>query len=62
MTFKESKAVCHLRQYPVGAVIFKDGEIIERAWNRGFELRDFTAHAGILFLRESDKFLNMHTL
>lgn len=46
---------------PVGAVIVKDGDIIAQAGNREIELRDPTAHAEILVLREAGKILDRHT-
>lgn len=44
-------------EVPVGAVVVKDGRIIARAGNRTEELRDPSAHAEILALREAGKML-----
>lgn len=40
---------------PVGAVIVKDGKIIAQAHNQKEELKDVTAHAEILAIREAEK-------
>lgn len=42
-------------EIPVGAIIVKDGEIISYAYNRKEELKDVTAHAEILAIREASK-------
>lgn len=42
-------------EIPVGAIIVKDGEIISSAYNRKEELKDVTAHAEILAIREASK-------
>ena len=40
-------------EVPVGAVVVAGGRIVARAFNRPIELRDPTAHAEILALREA---------
>jgi tRNA(adenine34) deaminase len=40
-------------EVPVGAVVIAGGRIVARAFNRPIELRDPTAHAEILALREA---------
>ena len=45
-------------EIPVGAVIVKDGEVIAQAFNRKEELKDVTAHAEILAIREAAQKLN----
>lgn len=40
-------------EIPVGAVIVKDGEVVAGAFNRKEELKDVTAHAEILAIREA---------
>jgi len=42
-------------EIPVGAVIFKDGEIVASAYNLKETLNDVTAHAEILAIREAEK-------
>jgi len=42
---------------PVGAVVVRNGEIIARAGNRVEELRDPSAHAEILAIREAGRAL-----
>ncbi len=44
-------------EIPVGAVVVRDGKIVAGARNRREELRDPTAHAEILALREAAKAL-----
>lgn len=44
-------------EIPVGAIIVKDGEIIASACNKKESLKDVTAHAEILAIREAEKFL-----
>ena len=39
----------------VGAVIMKDGEVIASACNQKESLKDVTAHAEILAIREAEK-------
>ena len=62
MTFKshmqtaleEARAAAERGEVPVGAVIVNpDGEVVARAGNRTRELKDPTAHAEILALREA---------
>lgn len=45
-------------EIPVGAIVIKDGEIIASAFNRKEELKDVTAHAEILAIREASNKLN----
>jgi tRNA(Arg) A34 adenosine deaminase TadA len=59
--FEEAKAAYERGECPVGAVILRDDEIIARAGNRAIELKDPTAHAEILVLREAGQILNKHT-
>lgn len=57
----EAKAVYERGECPVGAVIVRNGDIVARAGNREIELKDPTAHAEILILREAGQILNQHT-
>ena len=61
VAFEEAKAAHERGECPVGAVIIRNGDIIARAGNREIELKDPTAHAEILVLREAGQFLNQHT-
>jgi tRNA(adenine34) deaminase len=61
VAFEEGKAAYKRGECPVGAVIVRNGHIIARAGNREIELKDPTAHAEILVLRDAGQFLNQHT-
>ena len=50
---KEAKIAYTLEEIPIGAVVEKDGEIIGRGHNLTETLKDPTAHAEILALREA---------
>ena len=50
---EEAKKAALEGEVPVGAVIVKDGEIIARGHNRNVSLKDPTAHAEILALRQA---------
>ncbi len=53
-----------LKRYevPIGAIVVKDGEIISRAFNSPIMLRDPTAHAEILALRNAGQKLKNYRL
>lgn len=55
------KAVDH-DEVPVGAILVKDGEIISKNFNRNISLKDPTAHAEILVMREASEKLGSHRL
>ncbi len=59
--FEEAKAAYERGECPVGAVIVINGDIVAHAGNREIELKDPTAHAEILVLRQAGQFLNQHT-
>ena len=61
IALSEANAAFARGECPVGAVIVKDNKIIAQAGNREVELKDPTAHAEILVLREAGKILNKHT-
>jgi tRNA(adenine34) deaminase len=44
-------------EVPIGAVLVRDGEILARNHNRREELKDATAHAEILVLREAGRLI-----
>jgi tRNA(adenine34) deaminase len=56
---KEAEAAEARGECPVGAVMVQDGQIIARSGNRVVELKDATAHAEILVLREAGKLLGV---
>lgn len=49
----QARAAAARGEVPVGAVVVKDGKILASAGNRTLELRDPTAHAEILAIREA---------
>lgn len=55
---KEAHKALELKEVPVGAVIVKDNIIIARAHNLKESLKDTTAHAEILAIKEASKVLN----
>jgi tRNA(adenine34) deaminase len=59
--FKEAQKAYKRGECPVGALLVHDGKIIARAGNREIELKDPTAHAEILVLREASQKLEQHT-
>ena len=50
---KEARLAGQRGEVPVGAVVVRDGRIIARNGNRMRELRDPTAHAEVLAIREA---------
>ena len=50
---KEAQSAAAAGELPVGAVIEKDGEIIARAHNLTETLKDPTAHAEMLAIRQA---------
>jgi len=54
---KEAEAAAARGECPVGAVMVRNGEIISRDGNRIVELKDPTAHAEILVLRQAGQLL-----
>ncbi|HIP43019.1 MAG TPA: nucleoside deaminase [Aquifex aeolicus] len=55
---KEAKKAFSKGEIPIGCVIVKDGKIVARAHNLVEILKDPTAHAEILSIREATKSLN----
>jgi len=54
LAFAEAEAAAARQEVPIGAVLAgPDGSILAKAGNRTLELRDPTAHAEILVLREA---------
>jgi len=61
--FEEAAAAAQRGEVPVGAVVTaKDGGILSRAGNRTLELRDPTAHAEMLAIREAATILGSERL
>ena len=51
--FAEARAAAARGEVPVGAAVVRDGLVLGAAGNRTLELRDPTAHAEILAIREA---------
>lgn len=58
----EARAAMARGEVPVGAVLVRDGEVLAAAGNRTRELRDVTAHAEILAIREAARRLDAERL
>lgn len=58
----EARAAMARGEVPVGAVLVRDGEVLSAAGNRTRELRDVTAHAEILAIREAARRLDAERL
>jgi tRNA(adenine34) deaminase len=57
LALAQAEAALAAGEVPVGAVLLRDGQVICAARNRREELRDPTAHAEILCLREGARLL-----
>lgn len=55
---EEAKKAMSKGEVPIGAVIVKDNIVISKAHNLKETLKDATAHAEILAIREASKFLD----
>jgi tRNA(adenine34) deaminase len=55
---EEAKKAESLREVPIGAIIVKNGEIIGRGHNLRESLRDPTAHAEMLAIKQASERLN----
>lgn len=53
LALAEAGAAAVRGEVPVGAVLVRDGAVLARAGNRTIELRDPTAHAEMLVIREA---------
>lgn len=58
----EAEAAASRGEIPVGAVVLRGGEVIAQAGNRTRELRDPTAHAEVLVIREACRLLGQERL
>lgn len=57
LALEEARMAAGAGEVPVGAVLVRDGEVVCRAGNRREALRDPTAHAEMLCLREGARLL-----
>lgn len=63
IAFEEAEAAAARGEVPVGAVVTDpSGQVIARAGNRTLELRDPTAHAEILAIRDAARILGSERL
>lgn len=62
IALEEARAAAERGEVPVGAVVVKDRVIIARSGNRVIELRDPTAHAEMLVLRDASRILGSERL
>ena len=60
--FDEAKAAAQRGEVPVGAVIVKDGVLLAANGNRTLEVKDPTAHAEMLVIREAAQQLGSERL
>ena len=59
---EQAKMAITADEVPVGAILVKNGEIISSGFNRNFSLKDPTAHAEILVMREAAQIIGSHRL
>ena len=59
---EQAKIAFDKGEVPVGCVIVKDNKIITKAHNQNIALRDSTAHAEILAIRQANQILQSHRL
>jgi tRNA(adenine34) deaminase len=53
LAFREAAAAAERGETPVGAVIVRQGDVLASAGNRTIELKDPTAHAEVLAIRQA---------
>jgi len=58
----QAKLAFENNEVPVGAIIVEDGKIIAESHNKNISLKDPTAHAEILAIRQASLFKNSHRL
>ncbi|MGL4656840.1 MAG: nucleoside deaminase [Sarcina sp.] len=58
IALEEARVAMEKGEVPVGAVIVYEGEIISKAYNMKETLKDVTAHAEILAIKEASKVLD----
>jgi tRNA(Arg) A34 adenosine deaminase TadA len=59
---EQAKIAFNKGEVPVGCVIVKDNKIIAKAYNQNIALRDSTAHAEILAIKQANQILQSHRL
>ena len=62
IALEEAQLAAQRGEVPVGAVVVHEGDVIARAGNRTRELRDVTAHAEIVAIREAATILKSERL
>ena len=62
LALAEAQAAALRGEVPVGAVIVREGTVIAKAGNRTRELKDPTAHAEVLAIRDAAKLLQSERL
>lgn len=62
LALEEANAAGARGEVPIGAVIVREGQIIAQAGNRTRELKDVTAHAEMLAIREAGRILQSERL
>jgi tRNA(adenine34) deaminase len=62
LALEEAKKAFHKGEVPVGAVITLNGKVISKSHNRVEELKDPTAHAEILAIRDASKKIGIKEL
>jgi tRNA(Arg) A34 adenosine deaminase TadA len=60
--FEEARAAARRGEAPIGAAVTRAGEVIAAAGNRTLELKDPTAHAEILAIREAARTIGSERL
>lgn len=58
----QAKIAFENNEVPIGAVIVYDGDIIAHGYNQNLTLRDPTAHAEIVAIRNASRFINSSRL
>lgn len=62
IALEEAKAAAEAGEVPVGAVIVKDGEVLAKSHNHVLRLKDPSAHAELLAIRDAARKLNSERL
>jgi tRNA(Arg) A34 adenosine deaminase TadA len=62
LALEQAKIAFEKNEVPVGAVIVENGRILAATHNQNLLLKDPTAHAEVLVLREAAKVKNQHRL
>ncbi|TKT69180.1 nucleoside deaminase [Aquamicrobium sp. LC103] len=62
IAFAEAEAAQERGEVPIGAVVVRDGKVIASAGNRPREMKDPTAHAEMLAIREACRVLDTERL